>query len=324
MHQIPLKVKDKLLHLLDTSESINEVNGGLFNYVYKINSAQNNVTYLKIFTDLAKSNNFPPLPTSPEQRCFIAVESHKTAYESSKNNAMVNIPKLLDYSLEDCFVLMEESSGTLLFDSLINHKSSLKSILNSYKICMRWLANMHTSSCKNSKKIDNSSYLFKKYKIELQYVKLVPLLSIKVQPTAGVFIDNYLNSKIQLVHGDLNSRNILIDSNDGLVVNIIDFEQGHMGYGLYDVAYLCSELVIRLWISNETDVERHIGDLLTTYSNKLSDEEIIKYRLHLAFQVLYRLVGPSRSTWSGHLIASEVVRIKLWAINQLEELFSTL
>jgi tRNA A-37 threonylcarbamoyl transferase component Bud32 len=303
----------------DISLSFTEVNGGLFNYVYKINNNKNCISYLKIFTDKAKSDSFPPLPTSPKQRYFIAVECHKIAYEASLGITGVNVPKLINYSPKDYFVLMEEAVGTPLFDFLINTRSSPETILVSYEICMKWLAAMHSADCKDFEEIESSSNLFKEYKIDLQYSKLINFLPLTIQSSAKNFVRTYLNSKKQLVHGDLNSRNILIDKKDNIIISIIDFEQGHLGCGLYDVAYICCELVIRLLLKGKNDIELHINNLLKVYSNKLAAEEIIDYRKHLAFQVLYRLVGPSRKVWSGHLSKSETKAVKLWSINQLEK-----
>lgn len=315
MTQLPIEVQ-KLLSC-NISELL-EVNGGLFNYVYKITDLDNKNHYLKIFTNRAKVKDFPPLPTSAQQRCFVAVECHKSALKLDPLITGVSIPEISDYSIDNCFISMDAIPGSHLFNYLIDTNISLDTIIFFYKKVMLWLSMLHNQPNTNLAAIDVDSDLFKRYKIKLQYSDLLPLIPAKFQKLAQIFINEYLNTKLHLVHGDLNSKNILVEGKDN--ISIIDFEQGHIGNGLYDVAYLCSELIIRLIAAGTVNLEFYIHTLLIDYSNKLSQEETLNYRKHLAFQVLYRLVGPSQNIWSGHLHEFQKQQIKDWSLEQLAKL----
>lgn len=131
------------------------------------------------------------------------------------------------------------------------------------------------------------------------------------------FVADYLLRSEDPVHGDLNSRNIL--STEG-VVSVIDFEQGHFGEGVYDLAYLLSEYVIRD-LRFGVDPEANIMATWKSYCHSCgrnSDAETWRrMRIHLGFQTLYRLVGPSRKVWTGHLDDVKKDAVRRWSTTEL-------
>ncbi len=108
-------------------------------------------------------------------------------------------------------------------------------------------------------------------------------------------------------------------SADG-VVSIIDFEQGHYGEGLYDLAYLLSEYVIRdlrLAVDPVVIIVSAWDDYCRARGLGKSEDAWQRLRVHLAFQTLYRLVGPSRKVWTGHLDDDARDTVRRWSVDEL-------
>lgn len=299
---------------------IEEVSGGLFNHVYKLNKSS--VKYMKIFSDTAKSPNFPELPTTSTERCIVALEAHKIAYSS--RSALILVPEILDYNLEKSYILMSGIEGEPLYNFVTNLHYSLDNLFCYTMKCIEWLKKIHCANIPRKAFIDNASDKFKKYKIDLQYNRLLNYLNETSRQNATLFIDSYINSKEQLVHGDFNSRNILLNTNTNQI-GIIDFEQAHIGSGVYDVAYIASELIIRIVASQNEDkkLDEYIEKIFNSYyDDRLNlKTTFVIFSKHLFFQVLYRLVGPSKLAWSGHLNEVKKTEIIHFSITRLNELF---
>lgn len=301
-------------------QSISEMDGGLFNRVYRMTAA-NTEYYLKCFGENAKFAGFPNLPTSAAARLYIAATCHRHAYRLStaRRELGVRVPVLAMADAEWMFVLMEAAEGQLFYDQLHqpewdgNRHIALQHIV-------RWLGYFHKEGPEEKEKIKQASSAFKSYKIDLQYTRLLPHLPTAAIPRAERFIESYLAGNTHLLHGDLNSRNLLINSKGKIAV--IDFEQGQLGDGLYDLAYLLSEAAIALLNSGQNPHE-YLADAFNLYIgiNPLCGEAafgpILSFRIHLAFQILYRLAGPSRKIWTGHLSARMADDVKEWAIGLL-------
>ena len=139
---------------------------------------------------------------------------------------------------------------------------------------------------------------FKRFKIDLQYRKVLADVPQPLHAAATQFIDAYLVNRAEPVHGDLNSRNVLVDAGSPAV---IDFEQGHFGEGSYDLAYLLCEFAI-LRLRAEEDPEALLESAWRRYADARAwpgdGAAFIRWRVHLAFQTLYRLVACLR--FNGH------------------------
>jgi thiamine kinase-like enzyme len=293
---------------------LEEAVGGLFNQVVKVQSSDG-IYYLKRFTDQASSGTFPPLPTTASQRFNVASSWHELATKASYLCNPVQVPEVIALHTDFHVIAMSSVEGQPLYEEL---KKSTPQCELSLPSLIDWLATFHELSLKPKKPLLEASAPFKCFKIDLQYTQILSELSDAVQVTSKSFINDYLCREEEPVHGDINSRNILVA--DKGKVAVIDFEQGHYGEGIYDLAYILCEYVIR-HLEAGTSPESLLNMAWSQYSLKRKwgerGEEYFRWRIHLGFQTLYRLVGPSRKVWTGHLSAEAADSVRNWSISQL-------
>jgi len=294
--------------------AVSEVTGGLFNRVLRV-EAPSRVLYYKRFTERAKLGAFPPLPTSPWQRWLVASRCQANASRCAAGGE-VSVPPLVRADEARCSVLMEAAAGTLLYDAIVAEGTS-SAVRRAVGRVVVWLARVHREPPRELPTLVEHSAAFKRYKVDLQYERLLPELGAAREAGAR-FVERYLALERHLLHGDINSRNILVDG-DGAVA-IIDFEQGQVGEGAYDVAYLVSELVIAC-LRDGTDPAPVVDELWALYVRHAAPEpeppaHMRDFRTHLAFQVLYRLIGPSRQTWTGHLTDDAKAIVHTWSLRE--------
>jgi len=288
--------------------------GGLFNQVMQVQTTDA-VYYLKRFTDTATSGVFPALPTTASQRFKVALRWHEMALEASHHSKQVQIPAVLSHDNDLDWIAMTSVEGMPLYQDVTKHNSHSEDALPAL---IDWLSALHQFKLPYDASLLAASAPFKEFKIHLQYTQLLKELPAQLELPARQFIETYLHCQREPVHGDLNSRNILI-APDGLVA-VIDFEQGHAGEGIYDLAYIVSEYVIGK-LGHENEAESLLQRIWKQYAVnrkwEIEGEEFYRWRIHLGFQTLYRLVGPSRQVWTGHLAAKAKDRVRLWSVEQL-------
>lgn len=286
------------------------VDGGLFNDVHRVTRAEKHF-YLKTFADQAKAQGFPPLPTTALQRYRIAVALHEHAQNVIKDD--VYVPRLMAVDLENRAVAMEGAKGIDLYEYIVNQASYTFAVEKASQV-LAWLRSFHAQKNLDKAFINTNSVAFKRYKAILQYqTNFECLQNIKLD-AAHAFLIEHLTTQETLLHGDLNSRNIII-CEDGRIA-IIDFEQGQMGCGTHDAAYLISELVIAGFAVNEK-IEALISVLWQCYeTDAINIDKYKRFRRHLCFQVLYRLRGPSRDIWTGHLNDKLKANIEAWCAHE--------
>lgn len=288
--------------------------GGLFNRVLQVRSSTG-TAYLKRFTDSAGSGNFPPLPTSASQRCLVASSWHDLASRAATLSPTVKVPPLLAVQTTLDMVAMAQAPGEPLYEALIGDGRHATATLQATAI---WLGGLHTQPLEPRAQLLAASEAFKRFKIDLQYTRLLPDIPAPLRDDALTFTALYLTVDAEPVHGDLNSRNILC-TEDGQV-SVIDFEQGHFGEGLYDLAYLLGEYVIRD-LRLGVNPLGHVSLAWESYRRARgwgdAQAEWRRLRTHLAFQTLYRLVGPSRQVWTGHLDAAAAQAVRQWSTQEL-------
>ena len=314
--------------LWPSPQQIEPVTGGLFNRVLKVTSPAG-THYLKRFTEAALSGDFPPLPTRAAQRCLVACSWHDMASRAAAMQAgtpPLNVPALVAIQSEYDVIAMDAAAGTPLYERLQapgTHSTAAAGqephIELPLRSIARWLGRLHALPLQPRDSLLAASRPFKAFKIELQYARLVDELPPHLHRAALAFIHDYLVLEAEPVHGDLNSRNVLVDAENG--VSVIDFEQGHCGEGCYDLAYLLSEYVIRA-LHHDRDPLPLVARAWDHYASArlLADPPAWRRRLHLhlAFQCLYRLVGPTRAVWTGHLDDTAGRRVRAWSLGMLE------
>lgn len=315
--------------LWPSPQQIEPVTGGLFNRVLKVTSPAG-THYLKRFTEAALSSDFPPLPTRAAQRCLVACSWHDMASRAAAMHAgtpPLNVPALVAIQSEYDVIAMDAAAGMPLYERLQapgTHTTTTAAgqdprIELPLRSIARWLGRLHALPLQPRDSLLAASRPFKAFKIELQYARLVDELPPHLHRAALAFIHDYLVLEAEPVHGDLNSRNVLVDAENG--VSVIDFEQGHCGEGCYDLAYLLSEYVIRA-LRHDRDPLPLVARAWDHYASArlLADPPAWRRRLHLhlAFQCLYRLVGPTRAVWTGHLDDTAGRRVRAWSLGMLE------
>jgi aminoglycoside phosphotransferase (APT) family kinase protein len=309
--------------LWPSPQSIEPVAGGLFNRVLKVTSPAG-THYLKRFTEVALSGDFPPLPTRAAQRCLVACSWHDLASRACAAQPAtrpLNVPALVAIQSEYDIVAMDAAAGGPLHERLQATDSDAAALEVPLRSIARWLGRLHSLPLQPRSSLLAASQPFKAFKIELQYVRLVDELAPPLRRAALAFIDDYLALDAEPVHGDLNSRNVLVDGNN--LVSVIDFEQGHFGEGSYDLAYLLSEYAIRA-LRQHRDPLPIVARAWDHYGSTRSPADPAAWQrrlhLHLAFQCLYRLVGPTRAVWTGHLDEAAGRRVRDWSLGMLERL----
>ncbi|WP_404993820.1 phosphotransferase family protein [Cupriavidus pauculus] len=301
-------------------DALTEVSGGLFNRVMR-GESERGIFYLKQLTDSARSGSFPPLPTTRAQRYAVAVAWHEHAIACSAGHS-ITVPALLAASADDSLIVMAEVRGHPLYENLVTHPAKASSIESHLVKIVTWLGRFHEQSMPQRDKMHAASHAFKRYKVRLQYEDLFPLLSSPLMDGAHAFVAAYMQASSDVVHGDLNSRNILVE---GDTVAIIDFEQGHLGDGIYDLAYILSEYVIfshahsHSFAEMETFINAMWQEYVKVRPQGEAQAEERRFQAHLGFQTLYRLVGPSRAVWSGHLDDSVKHDLNGWAMDRLSK-----
>lgn len=291
---------------------ISAVSGGLFNYVYKVQEGDRSI-YIKRFTDTAKSPEFPPLPTTAYERFTVASLVHRHAAATHIKDANVYAPSLIEADADLCAVAMEAAFGSPLYDFLLQPSMRTSARQAGLRV-MAWLRHFHDTPCQKAAVIGNASEKFKAYKANLQYTALLDLLPLVCRGKAERHLQQHLDDTETLLHGDINSRNVIVCTDHSIA--IIDFEQGQMANPSYDIAYLVSEYVIAAIRARE-DPQNLVEAFWLAYAKwPCSGQQWKTFRRHLAFQVLYRLHGPSRSIWTGHLDAIENKHVAAWSHQQ--------
>ena len=303
---IPIHKKLYAYLNLTIKDIANAVDGGLFNNVHRVTRLDEHF-YIKSFTNEAKTQGFPPLPTSASQRYNVAVQLHKHAQKVVTDH--VYVPKLLASDSDNNAIAMEGAKGKNLYDYVVNDETFSFAVEQASHV-LSWLGSLHKLKNTNTISMNFNSKDFKKYKATLQYKNMFEFLPRKNLENASLFLDEHISLRDTLLHGDLNTRNIII-CEDGRIA-VIDFEQGQLGCGSHDAAYLISELVIASFVVNE-DTDALIDELWLSYEAiPTNPDKHMLFRRHLCFQVIYRLKGPSRNIWTEHLTDGTKAKIEKW------------
>src|SRR6218665_646743 len=256
----------------------------------------------------------PPPPPGPSRRCRVAATGHDPARRASAREPRAAVPSLVAVQTALDLVAMEEAQGEPLYDALVGDGLGVGATLQTVTA---WLGALHSLPLEPRPLLWAASGPFKAFKIDLQYTRMLPEIPQALHAAGERFVADYLQRSEEPVHGDLNSRNIL--SAEG-AVSVIDFEQGHFGEGVYDLAYLLSEYVIRdlrFGVGPEATITAAWEGYCQARDRDANAETWRRLRLHLGFQTLYRLVGPSRKVWTGHLDDVMKDAVRRWSTAEL-------
>lgn len=311
----PIWIQEALRSILERSEIISTsvVDGGLWSDVYRVSLATGDVI-VKRYRDADTNRTFGPVPVSARDRFDISTATHRLARECLVDEGIA-VPDLLCADPATRAVVMAVAPGSPLLNHLVRGVALpvMVPLGNS-------LRRFHDAT------VDRPELLcpalersFKKHKIELQYAALRPMLGIRAWSRVSELVESYAAEAECVVHGDLNSRNVLV-TEGGRSAAVIDFEQAHLGARVFDVAYLLSELFLRLKVHRWASLRSAITDFAKGYGSAFSgDGESFRREVarHLWPQLIYRFTGPSRMTWTGDIGRAVAVETCEWAAGLL-------
>jgi hypothetical protein len=255
--------------------------------------------YFKLYREFADIPNYSPPRIPTEQRAQVAQIAQTVASESFIDGYRL-VPAVL--ARDDTAFVMEAVPQV---DNLLGYLSSGQCPEVITTTLPTALARFHNAA--QSKHYINtplSNNRFRDYKVDLQYYNVAQSLDTKREKILGDFAGWYKQQQECITHGDLNSKNVLITSNE--TAHVIDFEQAHLGTPAYDLAFILSELFIAE-VQNDQNpafhnlsrifAERYLGTLEGYNPSKVAKEATI----HLAAQIIYRFRGPSHKVWTSYV-----------------------
>ncbi|MBO9730333.1 MAG: aminoglycoside phosphotransferase family protein [Chitinophaga sp.] len=276
------------------------VTGGLFNQVYRINDDQQ-AWYIKQYLDKQVSGIFAPPEIPASQRCELAFKVHALCRQIDGNEA--HVPEVRQDKAGNTLVIAAVPNAKPLIDYLAAGKTPVTALL----AVARALARLHSATYHSIAYTEHPLFrntTFRDYKLALQYYELSRELAPDLAKAVQHLADTYSTQCYCVLHGDINSRNIVLNE-ETEAIGMIDFEQSHIGHPVYDLAYLLSELLISQWYFGSEVMQLTIKRMLELY---FSIHTAITYaevkdtlNAHLAVQILYRFMGPSRNSWTFYV-----------------------
>ncbi len=320
--------KDEVLNKILKSEklslekgdilSITEQQGGLLNYVFRIETSKG-LFFLKQFLKELKHEIFKGLENAPTGRINLSYDAENIFENLIKAESL--IPHIHEYNQEDGYLIIEGFADVAPLLDKIKVGDFSK---NYIKELAPAIATVHQKTYENhngNKKLYNIDFL--NLKLKYQYYEIAKMIdSPNEARTLNDFADGYKNKKNCLVHGDLCSINILLSKNDK--IHLIDFEDSHIGHPAFDLGYLLSEFfVARINFPEQaTNINNIMREFLDEYF-KIFDKENrdsieIEITLHAASLIIYRAFGLSKDSFTSY-IKDEKVKddIKKYAVSMI-------
>lgn len=290
--------------------------GGVWNNVLLKISTPNKSYYFKKYKELDQIPNYCPPKISVSKRSKIARTIQRIASVELIDKYQI-VPSVLAHD-RSSFLMDYVEKSKQLYD-FISTGEFPKDIIT---VLPTALAKFHNSTFNKGiwpKELNDST--FKNYKLSLQYSGITDGLSKEKKEIIQKFENEYKNKKLCVVHGDLNSRNILI--NQEKMISIIDFEQAHLGSPAYDLAFILSEMFISYMQFGQTEeTKKNLLKFIKKYLKSLkkynSDEVAREATNHLAAQIIYRFQGPSAKYWSNYVSNENKIKIINIAIDMIK------
>lgn len=259
--------------------------------------------YFKQYCEFTNIPNYSPPRIPAEQRAQVAQIAQTAAAESFIDSYRL-VPAVL--ARDDTAFVMEAVPEA---DNLLGYLSSGQCPEAITTALPAALARFHNAA-RSAHYIDTPlrDNRFRDYKVDLQYHNVAQSLIPEKGQILGDFAEWYKQQQECIVHGDLNSKNVLITP--GGTAHVIDFEQAHLGTPAYDLAFILSELFIAEVQHNQNPAFHNLSRVfaecylgtLECYDRSMVAKEAT---LHLAAQIIYRFKGPSHKVWTSY-VAGEI------------------
>jgi aminoglycoside phosphotransferase (APT) family kinase protein len=290
-----------------TLRSVEQQQGGLFNHVLRIDTDRGQ-WFTKQYTDRNVSTVFNPPRIPKENRATLAYEIQALAARLDAEEQ--GVPAVY-FEQAHCTLWIK---GVASPRPLIDFLSTGSAPLEAMRTVGRVLGRLHQQTFGQAHLIDNPHYRneeFRDFKLGLQYLRLAEQIPEHMRQPVIDLVEDYRRSQVAVLHGDINSRNIVVGLGNPAPVGVIDFEQSHVGHPAYDLSYFLSELVIALlFFRSESHVLRLAIDAFLReyfkYFNRISIPDLmLKTMPHLAVQIAYRFLGPSKNSWTFYVKEEE-------------------
>lgn len=284
----------------DRNAKLTTVDAGVWNNVVLKAETNQGEYYYKQYRDFDTLTDYSP-PTIPKElRAQIARRVQMLATASFTSNYQM-VPAIIAHTKTS--FLMEAVPNAQSLHSYLVRGTCPKEVITTLP---RALAKFHNHSFASHPDIRTllDDTTFRDYKLELQYEKMADIVGGIESKQLLDFVSDYKQIKDTLLHGDINSRNILVTEQG--TVHVIDFEQAHLGSSAYDLSFILSELYIASRQYKRRSSMRTIcTEFVRNYFDALELRPIVdtarEATTHLAAQILYRFEGPSRHVWTGHI-----------------------
>jgi len=287
---------------------ISRQTGGLFNFLLRVETSHG-VFFYKQYLDNEPNALYDPPKIPASARALLACEVQRLALESTRLLGTTVIPKIVHFDHErSAFLMTEADGGNPLIDLLSSGEIPDVMIVQLPKV----LACLHQATY--GRFPQDSFYgnrAFRDFKLQLQYDDIASRLDQKESDVILRCREHYQACSDCVTHGDINSRNILVGQH---TIEVIDFEQSHLGTPAYDLAYILSEVFISMeCFGQSTTSSCVISQFLDNYFEYFHavdrDKVETEMTVHFVVQTLYRFWGPSRASWTFYVEDGDRERI---------------
>lgn len=283
----------------DTDVQLWPADAGVWNNVVLEAVTPQSSYYFKKYREFADIPNYSPPHIPTEQRAQAAQIAQSAAAESFAYGYRL-VPAVLAKD-STAFVMEAIPQASHLLEHL-SSGACPESVATVLPVALAKFHNNARSSNFDGTALDDTR--FRDYKLDLQYNGVARHLDMSRGKLIRDFAEWYKQQRLCVVHGDLNSKNVLLAPDE--TVYVIDFEQAHLGSPAYDLAYIVAELFIAQNQHKQNPafqnlskrfVERYLETLNVSDAAQAEKEAT----LHLAAQIIYRFKGPSHKVWTSYV-----------------------
>ena len=316
-------------HLSDSEEvegaAINQQHGGLFNHIVRADFGDQ-TWFVKQYLNKNVSAVFTPPKIDKAIRANLAYKVHRLALDLAEQQKLSVLPADIHFDeASSCLLIAGIKQPIDLIQCFSNGLYPKRQLVDLAQL----MANLHQHTCQTVEYRESEFYRneeFREFKLDLQYNGIVDQLSEDVRTAVLDTVARYKDQQVCVLHGDLNSRNVIFTLEPNGTSGVIDIEQSHVGHPVYELTYLLSEVLISSCYYDESaDAAADcFVAFIERYEATVKAEELVindrDFIAHLAIQAIYRIIGPSRDSWSFYLDEQSKQKVIALGENMLRKL----
>ncbi|ROS05523.1 phosphotransferase family enzyme [Sinobacterium caligoides] len=283
----------------DDIKEVSVQHGGLFNSILKVETFKETFYYKQYLNDVENlTYNLPDIDAS--ERAELAIKVQLISGQCNYNEPHNPVPEIVYVDHESNAFLMEEANTSQPLIEVLEQGGLSDVQLTKVSSFLAYFHKTTYNIYSDEESLSNVE--FRDFKLSLQYDDIAELLTEKEASVVLKCKEKHQKTQQCVLHGDINSRNILVGKKG---VSVIDFEQSHLGSPSYDVAYILSEIFISFYVHNKNSLKEKIDLFVSTYASIFKDVNQMSYEkdiaVHLAIQIIYRFLGPSAHHWTYYV-----------------------